>query len=198
MSDLTATRGATTYADAAQLAVAFARCAPGQSILFARGAVVDPASAAAQLVRSWVERGEASQHVGGRDEAGRMRHVVQKSVGRSASGRGRGSASLRSATVGGSSWAVRLQAAGIEGRTLRECLALAEHLAGAARRGETCPSLADLAEALNLRDRHRAGYLLKQLNRAQVIAMFSRPPHPRVIAFTGMKLATADPAGVMG
>lgn len=197
----------TLYADAAQLAVAFARLAPGHSILFARGPAVDARNPAAQLVAGWVADKAARRHVSGRDEAGQLRHVVVKlgkgeSVNGSASGNSGGSGSA-SGFRKSEGFRVRIEAAGLEGRTLREAALLAEHLAGVARRGEVCPSNAELADALNLRahnpdyGRERTKYLLKALIRAQIVSVISRPPHPRVISFVGTRLATADVGGVM-
>lgn len=176
---------ATLYVDPAQLALAFARLQVGHSLIYAYGAPLDPGNATVVMVRTWQAEGKASCHQQGRDEAGRARNAVVKRAGESG-GAGDGARDSLSAAIG----------AAIEHpRTRREALAMARYIRDLARAGRVMPSNAVLAEALNLRSRDRAQYLLKRLNQAGLISLWSRENGPRVVRITGTGFETANPYG---
>lgn len=186
--------GETLYVDPEQLALAFARLQVGHGLIYAHGPVLDPGNATVRLVNGWAAEGRASLHNAGRDGEGRlMRRLVKKPAGQQAqaAGSARGSDNLTGLRV-------KLEAAGLSPRALRDCVALGRALTVLARNGQVCPSNAELAEGLILPGgADRVKYLMKLLMAAQVVAVVCRPPHPRVVQIVGTRLHTADPAGVL-
>lgn len=188
----------TLYVDAGQLAVAFARLPVGQSLIYARGPVLDQGNAAVRMVADWRAAGTANCHTLGRDADGQLRHGVVKRAAPSAGNRQAGGGASSAGSAAGSPKAgldlrVRLEAAGFAGATLRDAEAVLRLIMARARAGRLCPSHAEVAEELQLRDRQRAAYLLRQLNKAGLIEIWSRNGAARVVSITGTRLHTAQP-----
>ena len=167
---------ATTYADPLVLGASLAGARAGQSFIYAAGPVLDPRHPTAQLVSAERAAGRARTHLQGRDLQGRQRYSVVKL-----------DPEPSDKPVVSAAQAARLK---------RSELALLNLLAGAARRGEACPSLRSIAVALALPDRQAAQYALRRLRQMRLIEIENPSARVRVVRIVSTGLSTAPAAAL--